>query len=104
MSFMLRVLTASRHKDWHFVGVAIEEGTFRLGDIAFVKGCPDRQVKILSTSFLDSLKPLVPRRTTLTVEEPPFPIKDLIGATLVDRETAYAAEQPSLVSHSKERS
>ena len=104
MSFSMRVKTARHYKDWHFVGVTIEEGTFRWGDLAYIRDFPERHVKILSSSIMDTKKPQISRGTTLTIQEPPFPIEDLIGTTLVDRETAYAAEQPSLLSHSKERS
>lgn len=83
MSFRLHVLTARRHKSWCFVGVDIEEGTFRLGETACVEGRPDRLIKIVSTSFVDTDKPVVPRRTTLTIEEPTFPIQELIGVNLV---------------------
>src|ERR1700722_4365151 len=83
MGFLLRVLTARRHKDWFFVGVAIEEGTFNLGDMACVEEHPERIIKIVSTSFVDTAQPVVHRKTTLTIEEPDFPIDELVGMNLI---------------------
>jgi len=105
MSFVMKVKSARSYKNRHWVGVQIKEGDFRWGDFAYVQGHSELRIKILSSSIIDSAtEAVVLDRTTLTIEEPPFPIEELIGTTLVDRETAFIADQPSLVSHSKERS
>ena len=104
MSFSMRVNTARHYKDWYFVGVSVDEGDFRWGDVAFVLGCPERSVKIMSSSIIDTVEPRICGATTLTVGKPSFPIEELVGTVLVDREPAYGSGRPSLISHSKERS
>jgi len=76
-----------------FVEGFLEDGTIRSGDMAIIRNAPNHYIRIKSVALVDS-DPPDPKRLTLSVEEPAFPLSVLDGKVLIGVSPSQPDRQP----------